>query len=329
MYKALLIALLIFVATACTSQNEQSQNNQEPEAPSPVSLNRSETNEQFLVSENDVQRFTQNVQSVVSQPDFKQLQTDLNRLKNIYPEGYFVVIKAGGNHPSGVKEFYDTSISDEGSRINLLIHELTHFASETESADAYQFQKDNLALTARYNPDPLTQKGALRQYLETLTFSDETYLNDENGDIYGTLDELNAYTKSVRVQIAYEDIDPKENLYVDYASLDRQILHLALGLYHAKNSNPDEWKELTSNKSFAYLVYNFKKDAETELARVNTESAPSGEIKNEIQNTKEMLTKYESIFDDFFSESNIRQGERELSYTDINLGKIGIQNNRY
>jgi hypothetical protein len=335
-----LIVAITFVFPACSNNNSAQVNQANPEET--PTLERNE-NSPYSVSSEEENTLKQNVQKILNNETYILFESDLELLKKTFNEGYFVVVKIGSKKPEEVKTYYDPSITDRGSRMNLLIHELTHVASDIcfmkdltqERCELrffdqkkYTFQKDNLYLTTNYDSEKLHTKQVLRQYLDDeLTEIDETYLNKENGDIFGTLDEINAYTKSMRAQIAYKDIDSQEQLYFEYLNLQRQLFHLALDLTYAKNESPNEWSYLTKDPGIAYIIYNFKKDAEKELSRVNidSEDLTDSTIQN-IQNTKEQLKEYESIFEDYFSESVIREGEKELPYTDINLGKISIQN---
>lgn len=332
-----LLALPLLFA-ACTTPAPEPTPANTNEAPN---LGRSlESN--YAVSADEEANLLRLAEQELDNERFILFKSDYEQLKDTFAEGFFVITKVGIRTPKEINTYYDTSITDRGSRMNLLIHELTHIASDRcfvknlspaqcelsfFDQQKYTFQKDQLFLTVNYDEEKLHKKDVLRQYIPTLNEIDETYLNAENGDIFGTLDELNAYTKSMRTQIAYQDIDSREQLIFEYLNLDRQLLHLALDLHHAKNTNEDEWNFLTSDPGIGYIVFNFKKDAEKELSRVNINGEDSTDsIIQEIKQTNTLLAEYEPIFDTFLEESVIKEGEKELSYTDINLGKISVIN---
>lgn len=339
MKKTLLLILIIpLFAAACSSPAPE---------PGPINTNEApnlgrDIASDYAVSTDEEANLLRLAEQELDDERFILFQSDYEQLKDTFEEGYFVITKVGARAPQEINTYYDTSITDRGSRMNLLIHELTHVASdrcfvknlrpaECELSffdqQKYTFQKDQLFLTVNYDEEILHKKDALRQYIPETNEIDKTYLNAENGDIFGTLDELNAYTKSMRAQIAYQDIDSREQLIFEYLNLNRQLFHLALDLHHAKNTSEDEWQFLTSDPGIGYIVFNFKKDAEKELSRVNINGEDSTDpIIQEIKNTNILLAEYESIFDTFLEESVIKEGEKELSYTDINLGKISVIN---
>lgn len=311
MRKIFVMLAIVLAFTGCTLNQSNQQQNQETTHAEDQQYANSQTEKNYAINSDQLNAFFQATNKTLGNKAEK-LKNDLEKLKTKYPEGYYVIVKVGTNHPKEVNEYYDTSIEQEGSRVNLLIHELTHIASESENENEYVFQKDNLLITVPYHPEKLSQKGALRKYISKINDTDDTYLNDENGDIYVTLDELNAYTKSLRTQQAYINEDGQDQLEFEYDTTIRQILHLAIGLDYAKNSNKSEWNELTNNKTFAYILYQFKKEAEVELAKI--ELKENQEAISSINDTRSILKKYESVFDEFFNAANLNTSEKEQSY---------------
>lgn len=325
-FSILILSIAILTFSGCTL-GSSSDNTDIP--PLEITDPTSKDNESpYTISEHEEKDFLEKVSRTLSRDRLLLITKDLQQLKHVFPEGYFVVLNIGSAFPEEVNTYYNTSLNNKGSRMNLLIHELSHIASGACEKDTspnnsrctsntYTFLKDYTQLVVPYQPDTLHTKEVLRESIDTLTGIDETYLNEKNGDVYGTLDELNAYTKSLRAQIAYTDIDSIDQLYFEYNNLHRQLLHLALGLDYARKNNEEEWKYLTNNAGISYTIFNFKKDAEKELSRVNIEEANAPiETISQAQNTQKEIKKYKDVYSQFFDESIIREGEKALLYTD-------------
>ncbi|MBU1119491.1 hypothetical protein KKH43_06440 [Patescibacteria group bacterium] len=301
--------------------------------------------EGYTVSTEEISAFYEAIKTVFDIETVDTIHKDLEELKKRYPEGYYVVIKVGTSSPETVKQFYDQSIEEPGNRMNLLVHELTHmgsnmcFVSGAENtascmlpiADLEKyafFIAPNIMITP-FHPDRLHTKDELQVYVKDFnTEFDNLYLQKEMGTIFGTLDELNSYTKSIRTELAYSDVDHPAYIYFEYSNVLRTIYHLAQSLYHAKHHDPETWNYLTSNKSVAYAIYFIKSQAEGELAHVDTSKYTDpiyADTTREIHDSKRRLDAIGGIFDEYFAASGLTDQEKSYDLTNEHLREIGIE----
>ena len=228
------------------------------------------------------------------------------------------------------------------SAITVILHELTHAGGAqqfrsffVEDLKDYSFGKDyyymigNLLIFTE-KEKMLFSKYELFQDIENPNYFDKLYL-DPNititiegeevkvGDIDFTviLDELNAYTVSVKCAIATEEFIPPGNSISARYGLLKQMSYLELYLKKCNEKYPEDWKYITEHKGFAFVIMKLWHEAEKfesavkEDSRFNPGSKPISEFVYNPDNYK--------IIKMFFGQSGI------LEYKNKNFKDIDAE----
>lgn len=335
----------------CSDKNESNTPKQDIIPLSSSDQNQdTETTSKYDISEEEEKAFFDAVQpKFEDEGQFNTFKEELEQLKELYKEGYYIVIKVGTKAPGQARLFYDTATEQNGSRMNFLVHELTHVGSimcfargqeisesenivcegSEEDAKKYAFLTSTHIVISPYESELLFTNDELRQYIENLTDTDNTYLNAENGDLFGILDELNAYTKSIRLQRAYRDIDPPEQLFFEYNALQRQIYYLSLYIKHARENDPEAWEYLTSKKEVAYIVNKILTEATIEITKIDvtsfTENSEFEDVNTELKASNDGITENKEKFEEFNKAAGITDEEKTYSYTNEAVSEMGLE----
>ena len=230
--------------------------------------------------------------------------------------------------------------------IEMILHELTHAGSDqqfvsffVQDLKDYSFGKDyyymigNLLIFIEKDK-MLFSKYELFQDIENPNYFDKAYdyyYIDPNisitiegeevkvGDIDFTiiLDEINAYTVSVKCAIATEEFIPPGNSTSTRYGLLKQMSYLELYLKRCYEKYPEEWKYITEHEGLAFLIMKLWQESEKfesavkEDSRFNLNSKPVSEFVYNPDNYK--------IIEMFFGQSGI------LEYKNKNFKDIDAE----
>lgn len=287
----------------------------------------------YPVTPEEEEQFFSNLEKIYSEERFILVKNYLKEFKGLYPSGYFTLIKVtqkagykffehmeeeGEKMPSSVNEFlwpdFNSSYSND---IDTLVHELTHtgpaayfdilnekgFSGEYGSG---HYMIGNLIVLIEKDR-MLFFKTEIFQDIENPDDFDIIYLSpDEPGhgiDFTNILDEINAYTVSVKCKIAVEELISHDNALSVRLGLLKQMSHLELYLKRCYEKYPEDWKYITNHKGVAFLIMKLWLEAERiesavkDDLRFNKDSGPVSEFVYDPDNY--------GIIEKFFNDSRI------------------------
>lgn len=265
----------------------------------------------------------------------------VTKLKEQYPEGYFVIAKSLTLLPEKDKySFNFFFLNNDLTTANVEVHELSHswgsittgsyFASGRNfnfSTNTGHLIEDKMVVYKNYT-FPLPRGEEVLKYLPTPTSIDNKYLKDANQDLYSTLDEVNSYIKSLRVARTYnyydnEDINSSSSAVV----LSRQLYILSLQLKNLKENHPEIWKSHTKNPGFAYVMMRLIEIAKNELTVAKDEGLDytkgDENTTSTIEKNLELVNQNQPLFDEIYKANDIDKYQgKDLSGTE--LKSLGI-----
>jgi len=270
----------------------------------------------YEITENERALFDQKIKGKFSDEDSKKMIGIAQKAKDIYPEGYFVIIKSTLKYNDSLNIWpLFINLYSDNVQIDVAVHELSHITLLLDSS--YWIEDKSLTIPGYGELDSKLFDGLpLLKYIESPTSFDEKYLKESKQRFTLTLDEINSYTKSVKIaRIQNEYNSNSENLA-------RQLYILTLHLKHAKEVETDDWKLLTNNKSLAFTVMRLVTMAEVEL-----ENAKSSGIEG--SGTAANLKLFEEnrhYFDEYLQASGVKDLNSE-NLTLSDLQKLGVDLN--
>lgn len=255
-----------------------------------------------------------------------QAKSLFKKLKENYPEGYFFLAEHVLKTDIKKEAFMIFFSGDNMESANFSLHELSHggidylcnlpgFAKKT------CYWIENKAICIPTIPK-LPEGKEVLSLIEKKTDFDIKYLEKANQNIHATLEEIVAYTKSVRINRAYRCIDAMGfQSGAQPKNLSRQLYIFSLQLINIKNNHPQIWKDLANSKEFAYISNRFIQIAEREL-ELYKEKALDAE-KTEIEENLTLFHSNSIYLDELLRESKTW----EIKDTDLDekeLKKLGI-----
>lgn len=267
----------------------------------------------YEITENERTMFDQKIRDNFSKEDAEKMIEIAQETKDIYPEGYFVIIKSTLNYKDSLNIWpLFINLYSDNAQIDLAVHELSHIA--LLSGSNYWIEDKCLTIPGYSELDSKLFDGLpLLGYIESPTSFDEKYLKESKQRFTLTLDEINSYTKSVKVARAQgENNSNPENLA-------RQLYFLTLHLKHAKEVETDDRKLLAKNKSLAFMTMRLVAMAEVEL-----ENAKSAGISGE--NTSGNLKLFEEnrhYLDEYLQSAGVGDLNSE-NLTLTGLKEVGV-----
>lgn len=249
-------------------------------------------------------------------------------LKDYYPEGYYLVVNQVLQTPEEHQMFPNLFLhsNDEESVIDFLVHELSHmgkFGSSEYSGSGYVIEDKFITL----NKLALPPGDELLKYISEPASLDQDYLNEYRQDIYTTLDEVNSYTKSVRVSRAYSRYKSGGIDENAPQALSRQLYYLSLHLKNIKENHPDLWQALKQEQGFAYLLSRMISIAETEIKAAKEEGADSSlstDFALSIDRNLFLLQENQALFDELYTATGIDGKDNLQNFTQQELSEFGL-----
>ncbi len=263
------------------------------------------------------------------------------KLKENYPEGYFVIAKSLFLLPEEDKFSFNFWFRDNNSETaDTEVHELTHSWASAYFGDYFVSGKqynmlgysghliEDKLILYRIDNRKMPAGDELMKYILAATSIDITYLSESKQILYTTMDEINAYTKSTRVARIYnyydrDDIDQKSAPRV----LSRQLYILALQLKNLKENHPTIWESHKNNTSFAYVLMRLVDIAKNELVVAQDEGLDFDKDDNDfsgsISENLVLVEENQAIFDEMYTTSGVMNYQgKDLSLDELN--KIGV-----
>lgn len=256
----------------------------------------------------------------------------LEKLKQYYPEGYFLVAKHVLKTPAS-KEIFPIFFIHKQPEIDtadFLVHEMSHDANtalklERSFNEIGFWIEDKWVSSTVPNALKFPKGKETLAYIQDPTEIDIKYLKENNQNIFTTLDELVSYTKSVRTQRAFNYYEKIGIGSVD--TLSRQLYLFHLQLKNIKDRYPELWQPLTENAGFGFVSARIVAMARAEIDAALEEEKWSGLGGSFAGNAKENLDLADNnseTFDELIRVSGIA----DLIYnnpTQEELEKIGVR----
>ncbi len=272
---------------------------------------------------------TQLMPSYTPDKSIATAQSVMAFLKEYYPEGYYLVVqqvlKTTEEHPM-FSNFFLRSM-DENQRIDLLVHELSHIGdmSHPEYSGAGYVIEDKFVVV----PEIEVPTGdELLKYITQSSPLDKTYLEESKQKIYITLDEINSYTKSIRVARAYIRYQVGALDEGPAGALSRQLFFLSLHLKNIKENHPDIWQALAQEKGFVYVMSRLVSMAKTEIQAAVDEGvneSTSTDYALSIDQNLALVEENQVFFDELYFATGMNSFDNLKNLTSQELTAIGIE----
>jgi len=246
----------------------------------------------YSITKAEKTKFNNTISESFSGSKLEEVQETLSELKKDYPEGYFVIAKMNLKKKDEFKQWYNLMDKITPPDIGVIIHETTHAGGLEESCT--YFVEDKCIKIQNENAlyDKLFSGKKLLKYIDEPNDIDIKYLKEANQKLLTTLDEINAYIKSVRTDRVY-----KQDC-TDPATLARQLYILTLHLKYAQNEDGQAWNALIANKGFAYTLMRLVVMAEAELDICKEEGFSNSNVEDNLKvyrGNKKYLNNYLNI----------------------------------
>lgn len=266
-------------------------------------------------------------------PDEKiaEANSDMKFIKDYYPEGYYLVVNSVLKTPKKdqmFQNFYMRSSSDE-DRIDFVVHELSHYGRigniSSRNSSGYVLEDKKITTGRQVN---MPQGDELPEYISESVSFDDKYLKENKHDIYATLDEVVAYTKSVRVHRAFAHYN-KGMIDTDAPQgLSRQLYYLSLHLKNIKENHPDLWQTMKKEPGFVYIMSRIISMAKTEIQAARDEGT-SGfiggtDFASSIDDNLSLFNENQALFDELFAATGVSAMGNLQDLTQQQLSKIGV-----
>lgn len=291
-----------------------------------VSFGRKEV---FRISQEEERIFFLRLAKFYPAARMGEARKQLAELKKKYPEGYFILIKIGAREPQGFHAYYD---ENDPQSLNTAVHEFVHAANneclyENNRAGVCQKEKWEVYLIGNqlvrfpYNASLedqfLNESESIFAKIKSPTDFDRTYFSkDTGGPSYSILDEINAYTKSVRYAKA---LGSAQDILDDYANLLRQLYHLNIALGYAYTAKTMK-KSLDGDRAFVAMALKLRDIALGEKVNVKDLIKAKGldrTVIAEIARTRKLLQETDHIY--------TRLSTADSGRPFVELGNLGIQ----
>ncbi|MHB1377778.1 MAG: hypothetical protein ACYCXB_10245 [Candidatus Humimicrobiaceae bacterium] len=304
----------------------------------------------YPISIEEENKFFKNLEEIYSEEKFTKVKDYLKNFKNLYPSGYFTLIKVTQKQdtdnyelfklmeeskdklPSEIRELLTADFSTDYSEdLNTVIHELTHIGPMAffdklaeknflgKLGSAYYMTGNVIIFISK--DKMLFSKTEILQDISNPSDFDFLYLDPSksgnNVDFINILDEINAYTVSVKCNIAAEELIGNTSHTTRYGLL-KQMSHFEIYLNRCYTKYPEDWKYITDNKGLAFLIMKLWTEAEKfeiiikDDSRFNLDSEPVYEFVYSPDN-HEIINKY---FNDSgilsYKDKTFQDAEKEL-----------------
>ena len=273
----------------------------------------------YYISPEEEEDFYRSLGSIYSGEELSEVTADMEKLKSLYPKGFFIVVKTAPLYISGFEIFYykmsemaetkpilDRDITPIS--LVILIHEYTHIGSGrfsglfdiSKQGDVYLMGNFGIFIEKDIE---LFEKTELYQDILNPDDFDSAYLSPGPGrsglDFMDILDEVNAYTRNVETMIAFEE-SISAHFHNPRYSLLKQMMHLELYLKRAYDKHPEDWEYIIDHKGLSFLIMKLWQEASRfegiikDDDRFNLDSEPVSEFVYNPDNYSVM----EKLFDD-------------------------------
>lgn len=295
----------------------------------------------YYISPEEEEDFYRSLGNIYSGVELEEVIVDMEELKNLYPKGFFIVVKTVPLYISGFEIFY-YKMSEMAETIpifdrditpislDILIHEYTHIGSGRFSGlfdiskQGYVYLMGNFGIFIEKDIE-LFEKTELYQDILNPDDFDSIYLEPGIGndgvDFMNILDEINAYTRSVETMIAFEESISAAHCHNPRYSLLKQMMHLELYLKRAYEKHPGDWEYIINHKSLSFLIMKLWQEASRfeniikDDDRFNLDSEPVSEF---VYNTDNY-----SIMEKLFNDSGVIQ-HKELSSKEADFDNFEV-----
>lgn len=271
--------------------------------------------------------------ATLSEPEKIDLASKvLEKLKQYYPEGYFLVTKHVLKTPASQEmfSFFFIHRQPEIDTADFLVHELSHDANtalglERSFNEIGFWIEDKWVSSTVPNALEFPKGEETLAYIQDPTEIDIKYLQKNNQNIFTTLNELVSYTKSVRTQRAFNYYEQTGIESVN--TLSRQLYLFHLQLKNIKEHHPKLWQPLTKNAGFGFVSARIIVIARAEIDAALAEkkwSGLDGSFAGNAKDNLELIDKNSETFDELIRTSGIADLIHK-NPTRRELEKIGVR----
>jgi len=284
--------------------------------------------------------FYRSLGSIYSGEELGEVTADMEKLKSLYPKGFFIVVKTVPLYISGFEIFYyemsemaeTITILDRDITpisLDILVHEYTHIGSGRFSGlfdiskQGYVYLMGNFGIFIEKDIE-LFEKTELYQDILNPDDFDSIYLEpgigNDGTDFMNILGEINAYTRSVETMIAFEE-SISAHYHNPRYSLLKQMMHLELYLKRAYEKHPGDWEYIINHKGLSFLIMKLWQEASRfesiikDDDRFNIDSEPVSEFVYNPDNY--------SIMEKLFNDSGVIQ-YKDLSFKEADFDNFEI-----
>jgi len=295
----------------------------------------------YYISPEEERDFYRSLGNIYNGEELNEVTVNMEELKNLYPKGFFIVVKTVPLYISGFEIFYyempeiteTITILDMNttpSRLNILVHEYTHIGGGPFSElfdikkEGYVYLMGNFGIFIEKDIE-LFEKTELYQDILNSDDFDSTYLEPGIGndgiDFMNILDEINAYTRSAEIMIAFEESISAANHHNTRYSLLKQMMHLELYLKRAYEKHPGDWEYIINHKGLSFLIMKLWQEASRfesiikDDDRFNLDSEPVSEFVYNPDNY--------SIMEKLFNDSGVIQ-HKELGFKEADFDNFEV-----
>jgi len=275
----------------------------------------------YSITKAEKTKFDSTISESFSGSELKKVQEIFFELSKNYPEGYFVIVKMNLGKKNEFKEWYDlmdnTIMSPD---IGLIIHETTHSGSNTEGCTYFVEDKCLKIQNEGFLYSKLFSGKRLLKYIDNPNDIDIKYLKEADQKLLTTLDEINAYIKSVRTDRAYKEYSTNP------ATLARQLYILTLHFKYAQNEDKEVWNALVVNKGLAYITMRLKVMAEAELEIARQEGFSNSEVTENLK----LYQENKKYLDNYLEAAQVAKLENEqLKYDELLQRNVNFGMSRF
>ncbi|MDO8886464.1 hypothetical protein [Candidatus Oleimmundimicrobium sp.] len=278
----------------------------------------------YKISNAKEAEFFSMLSKIFSKDDYEEAKEKMLRIKEIYPEGYFVIVHRIFDNQDLFIDIYNNFKNNDEDMSDFLSHELTH---STLFEDAFLIEDKKISIKDGLSLYEMLPSGeVLLQYINEPTDFDFLYLSESKQNLLVSVDEVNAYTKSVRNSRNFKGKSGFGGSVSASSNLARQLYFVTLHIKYIKKNQPSTYLAIQNNRGFAYIIMRLIKMAETELLMADSEGLFNQKTGDNLALFNENRYILEQYFDDAgvndFSDTEFDYQELRSKGIDFTIEKV-------
>lgn len=312
----LIACLLVFVATVGLTivsiylLNKSTDNYQKNKNKTELFIKNNPPD--YTISNAKEAEFFSTLSKIFSKDDYEEAKEKMLRIKEIYPEGYFVIVHGLFDNQDIFINIYNNFKNNDEDVSVFLSHELTHVAF---FGDAFLIEDKKISIKDELNLVGMLPSGeVLLQYINEPTDFDLKYLSENKQNLLVSVDEVNAYTKSVRNSRNFKGKSESGGTVSASSNLARQLYFITLHIKYIKKNQPSTYLAIQNNRGFAYIIMRLVKMAETELLMADSE----GLFNQKTRDNLALFNENRYILEQYFNDAGVNDfSDTEFDYQEL------------